>query len=150
MAENVFFSVSASGVQLNYQWLKNGTNLPATDARILTLNNVSRRDSGTYAVRVSNPGGSILSSNAFLRVRVPQRLGAIERFEDGTFQLTSSDVDNGQVSVDDLTFFEAQYSTNLADWISLPGALQLTNGRLRVLDAPGGDDSMRFYRVIEH
>lgn len=149
--ETVFLSVNTSGSgTLNYQWLKDGTNLSALSSRFLTLTNVSRRNTGSYSVRVSNLGGSVLSSNAFLRVRVPQQLSFPQRLDNGQFELKSADLNHGPVSSNDLNFLEAQYSTNLVDWTRLPDALQLTNGVLHLLDSSSADEPMRFYRIVEH
>jgi hypothetical protein len=66
------FSVVADGLlPLAYQWNFNGTNLVGATNASLTLTNVQLTDSGTYAVLVTNSYGSILSSNAVLRVDRP-------------------------------------------------------------------------------
>ena len=65
------FQVTASGdAALRYQWLFNGTNLlgNATNAT-LSLPEVQPAAEGFYSVIVSNPVGSLISSNAELRVR---------------------------------------------------------------------------------
>ena len=63
------FTVEAGGtLPLSYQWSLNGTNLPGATDPTLTLTNVQTNQAGNYAVLVSNPYGSILSSNALLTV----------------------------------------------------------------------------------
>lgn len=47
------FSVSAKGSDLKFQWRKNGNNIPDATDSILTINNVSTTDLGTYDVVVS-------------------------------------------------------------------------------------------------
>ena len=72
---NATFSVTASGTApLSYQWNFNGTNLTdggnisGSTTINLTITNVLLSQSGSYAVLVTNYGGSILSSNATLAV----------------------------------------------------------------------------------
>ncbi len=66
---NVTFSVSAAGsAPLGYQWQLNSNNLAGATNATLTLTNVQAVNAGNYLVIVSNPGGSITSSNALLTV----------------------------------------------------------------------------------
>lgn len=65
-------SVVATGSGLTYRWIKGGVELPvtvpgATNAT-LTFNPAKAADSGSYQVRVTNSGGSVLSSAAVLTV----------------------------------------------------------------------------------
>jgi hypothetical protein len=63
------FGVTASGSNLSYQWMFDATNLLVGDTNVtLTLTNVQFAQAGTYAIVVSNAGGSVLSSNAVLTV----------------------------------------------------------------------------------
>ena len=72
-----FFAAGGGTPTLTYQWLKNG--VPLTDAGnisgagtpTLTLSNVLGSDAGSYALMVSNAGGSITSSAATLSVIEP-------------------------------------------------------------------------------
>ena len=50
---------------LAYQWTKNGADLEEATSPVLTLADVQVPDSGTYGVRVSNPNGSVTSSDAW-------------------------------------------------------------------------------------
>jgi len=69
---NVTFSVAATGrAPLSYQWYFNGSQMSPNDVRIsgtasptLTITNLQFSDLGTYAVLVSNPFGSVISSGA--------------------------------------------------------------------------------------
>jgi pectate lyase/pectin methylesterase-like acyl-CoA thioesterase len=66
------FSVTAAGTApLGYQWLKNGSNIPGATSATLTLNSVQAGDAGSYAVVVSNAGGSVTSPAATLTVVDP-------------------------------------------------------------------------------
>jgi hypothetical protein len=68
---NVTFSVVAfSPAPLRYQWQRDGSDLLNATNTVLTIPNVQPADSGTYAVIVSDDGGSILSAPAVLLVMV--------------------------------------------------------------------------------
>jgi hypothetical protein len=148
---DVGLEVSATGaLPLAYQWLKGGLELAgATQSRLL-LPKVGRCDSGVYAVRVSNPDGTVLSSNAALCVRVAQRLGAPAILPDGGLSFRSGDADGGSLWAEDLVGFEAQASANLTSWLTLSNALSWTNGLLLLRDPDRANHPRRFYRVLEH
>jgi hypothetical protein len=56
------FSVVAAGTPpLNYQWLKDGNDLPGETNRTLTFSSVGDPEAGTYSVRVWNDAGSVWS-----------------------------------------------------------------------------------------
>jgi alpha-tubulin suppressor-like RCC1 family protein/Zn-dependent metalloprotease len=151
MGTNVQFSVTAIGYPVPaYQWWWNGTNPVGVNSSNLSLLSVGRAHNGVYSVMVTNTIGGILSSNATLKVLVPQRLGTPVLLPDGTLQLTSGDADGGLLLASDLANFEAQMSTNLMDWVTLTNALSLTNGMLQLQDPSSTNDPMRFYRLIEH
>ena len=71
----VTFSINGTGTQpFFFQWQKNGTNL-VNGGRIsgatnftLTITSVQTNDAGSYSIIVTNPGGSVTSSNAILTV----------------------------------------------------------------------------------
>lgn len=151
MGTNILLQVSAAGVgPFSYQWLNAGTNLPGASFQSLTLTNVTRRNSGVYAVRVSNAGGSTLSSNATLVVHVPQRLQIPVRLADGSCLVTSGDADGGVLLPEDLTALELQVSTNLVNWSIVPGVPVLTDGSFMLHDSVSTNFPVRFYRMVEH
>ncbi len=150
MGSAITLAATASGTPpLSYQWLKSGTNLAGATQSSHTLTQAARRDSGFYAVTVSNAGGNVTSTNAILVVRVPQRLQPPFRSTDGARWISFGDADGGWLAPEDLAAFEVQASTNLLDWATLPGALTLTNGSVLLRDTNRADYSRRFYRVIE-
>ncbi len=154
MGTNVTFQVTATGQskhQLTYQWRQNG-NVLGANSPTLNLNNVGRAQDGTYFVTVTDVmnGVSTVSSNAVLKVLVPQLLGSPTLLPDGTFLLTSTDANGGLLQPSDLANFEAQASTNLANWMTLTNALSLTNGMLQLQDSSGTNWPARFYRILEH
>ena len=151
VGSNVSFSVTATGVTpFTYQWLRNGTNAGFANSSTLALNSVGRSARGVYSVLVANSGGGALSSNAVLSVLVPQQFGAGAIGANGRVLFTSGDVDGGVLTATDLAAFEAQASTNLTDWVTLPNALSVTNGLLLLQDPTQTNYPARFYRVLEH
>jgi alpha-tubulin suppressor-like RCC1 family protein len=151
MGATVYLSARATGSPpLSYQWFKDGNALQGATASMLTLSTVARRDSGLYFVQVSNPGGSTLSTNALVKVLVPQMLGTPSVQPDGSLLLTSGDADGHPLLPSDLPNFEAQFSADLVNWSSLPGALSPTNGLLQLQDTNRASAPIRFYRIIEH
>ena len=146
----VQFTVAALGSPSPaYQWWWNGTNWAGLGAS-LTLTNTMRAQEGTYSVLVTNGVGGVFSSNAVLRVLVPQQLGQPVLRPDGTLQFTSSDVGGGALPSADLSGFEAQASSNLLTWVTLPNALILSNGTLVLQDRARTNNPSRFYRIVEH
>jgi Immunoglobulin domain len=64
------FNVAAdSTAPLSYQWQFNGVNISGATTNSLLLENVQPANAGNYVVMISNYGGSVTSSNAFLTVR---------------------------------------------------------------------------------
>ena len=79
----VTFSVTVDSLTpLSYQWLRNGTNLAGATSATYTIAALQTNHLGTYAVRVSNLAGVILSSNATLTSRNPVWNNP-ENFENG-------------------------------------------------------------------
>ena len=60
------FSVSATGLQLSYQWQRNGVDVPGATTSTLTLNDLEAIQAGNYTAVVSNPAGSVTSRVATL------------------------------------------------------------------------------------
>jgi len=63
-----FFSVQATGIELTYQWRKDGVDLTGETLPTLFLNNVQPGDAASYSVAVTNPGGTVASNAAALNV----------------------------------------------------------------------------------
>ncbi|KAF0181134.1 MAG: Uncharacterized protein FD161_440 [Limisphaerales bacterium] len=148
------FSVVATGTApLLYQWRFNGSALPGATNPAFNLANVTRVHNGLYSVVVTNTVGTAISSNALLRVRVPQRLALPERLADGRMRLGFIDDLGGLPTTFDAPFIEVQFATNLTAsnifWLPLTNAVTVTNGMLVVDEAPGTVGPHRFYRVIE-
>ena len=65
------FNVAATGINLSYQWHLNSVNIPGATNASYSLASATANNAGTYAVIVSNAGGSVTSSNAVLTVIPP-------------------------------------------------------------------------------
>lgn len=63
-----FSAVVAGEPPLQYQWLYNGGPLSGATNVTLVLSNVTLQQAGNYAVTITNPRGSVTSSNAVLQV----------------------------------------------------------------------------------
>jgi hypothetical protein len=145
---NVSFFVAAAGAPpLTYQWQKDGIALAGMTNSSLTLSELTRSNSGTYRVTVINAYGSVTSSNAVLKVHVPQRL-SLALQPGGAIHVYSSDSDGGQTLTSaDVANFRAYTSSNLLEWVPVPEALILENGRLELRDS--SNSAMRFYLILE-
>ena len=105
---------------------------------------------GHYSIRVTATGFAEYTATAVVQVNVPQLLGSPQLLPDGSLQLTSVDANGGQLQPSDLPNFEAQASTDLVNWTTLPNALSLTNGVLQLQDATRTNYTTRFYRIVEN
>jgi hypothetical protein len=143
--------VGAVGVPpLTYQWRRNVTNQVGSSQPALTLSNVTRADAGTYSVVVTNVTGSLQSSNAVVRVLVPERFSAPVQLPGGRLQLIFGDADGGALlTTNDIATFTVQASTNLVNWSVLTNALSVTNGLMLFQDTTT-NSPVRFYRVLEN
>jgi hypothetical protein len=147
----VSLGVIATGTApMSYQWFRNGSPISGGISSTYTMLNIARAQAGTYSVIVTNSGGVAVSSNAVLKVLVPQVLGSPALLPDGTLQLTSTDANGGLLQPADLANFEAQVSSNLVDWVTLTNGLSLTNGTLQLQDSGRTNNPARFYRIVEH
>jgi hypothetical protein len=146
---NAVFRASALGLPpLTYAWSKDGQPLLNATNATLSLANVLRADAGLYSIWVSNCVGSA-SSSAALTVQVPQRLSNPRFVPPGAFQLISGYADGWPVSPSELSSFEAQASSNLVDWVTLPNSLVLSGGSLILQDTSSPNQPSRFYRIVQ-
>jgi ELWxxDGT repeat protein len=63
-----FVATVTGTAPFNYQWRRNGTNLPGANSATLTLSNVTAQDDGLYDLVVTNRVTSVTSSTARLTV----------------------------------------------------------------------------------
>jgi hypothetical protein len=86
--------VTALGLSgLNYQWLKNGVQIPNATNMSYSLGSLSRGHSGSYSVVVADHLGSVTSTAAHVWVQVPQLLQPPQYLPGGRIQLFFSDPD---------------------------------------------------------
>lgn len=132
------FTVGVSNLAgVSYQWQHNGANLSdggnisgATTAT-LTVSDVSSSDVGRYRVRVTNAGGSVLSSEATLAIVGINFYPVIS--------ITGKIGDT----------YRVDYSTAIepTTWIPLSTNV-LTSSPQLILDATSPGDNTRFYRAV--
>ncbi|HEU5126185.1 MAG TPA: pectinesterase family protein [Verrucomicrobiae bacterium] len=99
--QDASFTVAASGApDVAYQWLQDGTNAPYASANSATLliPNAQATDATTYAVIVSNAGGSVTSSVVSLTVIIPESPvldgGSLQVMSDSNLQFSFSGTEN--------------------------------------------------------
>ncbi len=72
VGSDVSFLVFRAGTApTTFQWRVNGANIPGATGSVLNLTNIQVTDAANYSVVLSNSAGTVISSNAFLDVRVP-------------------------------------------------------------------------------
>ncbi len=71
----IMLFVNATGQSLQFQWQKDGVNLPGQTSATLALLSLQEAQAGSYRVIVSNAGGSVTSSACVLAV-LPASVGA--------------------------------------------------------------------------
>jgi hypothetical protein len=142
------FSVGVFGASpLSYQWLRNGINLSdsarvsGSASRVLTVNNATDADAGTYTVTVSDALGTVTSLGATLTVLGgPPVIQSVTQ-TGGLLSFTWS-------AVSGLTY-QVQTTTDLqsGQWVNIGGVVNATGDTLS-LSYPIGSSSPQFYRVV--
>ncbi len=66
----VEFDVNANGDNLNYQWFKDGSIVDGATESTYLIFAADLVDSGAYFVKITNPGGEVVSDTAVLQVTV--------------------------------------------------------------------------------
>src|SRR5208337_1861052 len=62
----IFSAVAAGTAPLSFQWLFDGTNIAGATTNSFEIADVVQSDLGAYALAITNPYGSVTSSNALL------------------------------------------------------------------------------------
>ncbi len=150
----VMLSVAASGAPpLLYQWRFNSVDLVGETNTTLTLTNVTRLSNGLYQAVVTNLAGSAASSNALVRVRVPQRVEPPVFTPGAPFRLRFTDENGEQAGPVDMAKIEVQAAATLQGvntvWVKLTNGFSVVNGMLQFDDPSVTNLVRRYYRVIE-
>ena len=132
---------------MNFQWFFNSNAISGAISPTLNLTDVSRTNSGFYYVRVTNNVGSVISTNALLRVLVPQMLAALEQDGDGKWSFQFNDADGTLLTTNELSDFEVQSTTNLVEWSTSTGSLTWTNGVIHFREPDTNTSPTRYFRV---
>jgi hypothetical protein len=150
---SVAFEIEPNGAwAAAYQWQKNGVDLPFADRSRHVIPFATRATEGNYRVVVSSYFGSSTSSNAHLRVLVPQRIHAITLNPAGGPRLEFSDAVGGGLA--NPANIELLSATNLLGtgtiWSPVTnGVIALTNGVLRYDATAPAPHSQQFFRISE-
>jgi hypothetical protein len=67
-ANTVFSAVATGLAPISYQWQKSGVDISNATNAVLTLHQIQLNDAGDYAVKITNPLGSVTSNVATLTV----------------------------------------------------------------------------------
>jgi hypothetical protein len=150
----VTLTVAATGAPpLLYQWRFNGADLPGETNTTLALTNVTRLHNCLYQATVTNIVGAATSSNALVRVRVPQRVAPPVFTPGQPFRLRFTDDNGEQPAAVDLARIEVQFTTNLLRtntvWVTLTNGFSIVGGMVELDDPASTNAVRRYYRVIE-
>ncbi len=142
------FSVGVFGASpLTYQWLKNGgvlsdnTRVSGSTSRVLTVNNVTDADAGTFTVTVSDALGTVTSLGATLTVLSGLPVIQTATRTDGSLSFTWT-------AVSGITY-QVQTTTDLQSggWVNVGSVINATNETLSA-SFPVESASVQFYRVV--
>jgi hypothetical protein len=133
---------------LVFRWMKGGVELAnqgrvtGADSPRLSITGAERADEGVYAIRVQNPGGSVVSATALLHVLASIQFTSIQQFNNDLVRLTFAG-NNGFT-------YRFEGSEDLATWylITNSGPNSLTLGEIIIVDGPVAERSQRFYRAV--
>lgn len=66
--DNVIFTISATGTNLSWQWVKDGADIPGENQTNLVIPSITGTDAGNYSSKVSNACGTKTSNMAVLSI----------------------------------------------------------------------------------
>jgi Concanavalin A-like lectin/glucanases superfamily/Immunoglobulin domain len=116
------FSVAATGTRpLSYQWTFNGKKIANATSATLTLTNLHPKQSGNYAVIVSSPYGTAVSSNAVLTVTAQTIL--VYNYS-GTQKIITSGTESSNSFSGQMFYIPASNSGVFVGWAVLNGSKQ--------------------------
>lgn len=146
---NHTLSVSVTGAPpVTVQWFRNGNPILGANFANLSLTNVTRTNTGIYHAFVNNASGSQTSSNATLRVLVPQRITA-PLLSNDRFQFLFGESDGTLLVETNLPPLSVQFTTNFNGWFQFTNSPVFMNGQLLFEDVLPPALLRRYYRVVE-
>jgi hypothetical protein len=153
VGSNITLFVSVAGdAPFAYQWNKNGQTVPGATNSTLNLTNLVRASGGQFSVSVTNQAGGVISSNAIVRVLVPQRFSQPPiKLGNGRMRLVFGDPTASALTVNELPNFTVEATTNVfsTNWIRYTNGFSIVGGMVQFDDPDSGSQPRRFYRVIE-
>ncbi|HAQ37156.1 MAG TPA: hypothetical protein DCX89_07440 [Saprospirales bacterium] len=111
---SVQLRVTATGQNIQYQWQKNGSDLPGATQNLLTLINLKFSHAGEYVCKVFNTDGTVYSNPAILEIVNPFII---------TVQPQSLTLQNGQTA-----YFSVTTSENVETYQWYKGVTPLNDG----------------------
>ena len=151
MGNTISLSVTAPRAS-GFQWYQDATNLlSGATNRTLRLATLTRTNTGSYSVIVTNSHGATNSQPATVRIYVPLRLSVPTPQPGGGIRFSFGDSDGGALRVRDLPSFEVEASPSPrgSNWSRLTNHFTLTNGVIVLDDTDASKHIQRFYRVLE-
>ena len=140
LGDSTTFSVLATDIlPINYQWQRNGVDIPGATNAIYVTPALTLADNGAnYLVRITDANNSVFSTVAVLTITVP-RVGNPAFAPDGSFQF--------DVITDDTRPHTIEVSTNLVSWLPIT-TNSASGGIIHISDAATSVQIQRFYRVV--
>ena len=66
--QSVNLTCSATGIDVVYQWMRNGVIISDDNSNVLRINEIKQSDDGIYQCIASNKGGNATSNPAMIKV----------------------------------------------------------------------------------
>ncbi|WP_460925588.1 immunoglobulin domain-containing protein [Pontibacter brevis] len=101
VGQQASFNVTATGTNLTYQWLKDGSTITGATASSYSIQAVTTADAGSYSVRVTGTCGTLTSDAVALTVDTPPAISAQPKPQavcvgtGATFNVTATGTDIG-------------------------------------------------------
>lgn len=148
---SITLSVRADGAD-SIAWERDGQSLGTIGPDLVLSNLTTRSQGGIYRAVVRSGSETMTSSNAVVRVLVPQRLAPPQLIGGNRVRMTFTDSGAAtNTTVPDPSVFRLQVCTNLSSgvWTTLTNSVGITNGQLFVDDTVAHPGGVRVYRIIE-
>ena len=121
---NVELSVNATGINLTYQWLKDGQLIPNETNSTLTISSAKLNDSGNYTAVITGLCGQITSESIKLKViqasPLPIELLSFEGYTEGGINKLKWVVASQQ----NVSHFIIEHSSDVKKWIEITQQLK--------------------------